>query len=197
MKTFLPLIVAATIFVGCERIEGQLNVNKDVRLVNSRGNSRTIRVGTYSADIKANTKKKITLRLNNDGDEKYEFNVPNGSIPQNGSFSYKSAVVGQPVDFSGTVATNVADSERRQTTESCTYQTPVHVCIPGRPGDGMNCSVHMETRYGTRWIEYFNRTTDKDVALSIAVVNTIEEAAQFTGHSTNVERIVTRASQCR
>jgi hypothetical protein len=55
----------------------------------------------------------------------------------------------------------------------------------------------METRFGSRWIQYFDRTTDKDVALSIAVVNTIEEAAQFTGHATWVERIVTNATSCR
>lgn len=196
MKNFLPLIIAATLFVGCERIEGQLNVAKDVKLVNTKGNSRTIRVGTYSADIKANTKKKITLRLNNESDEKYEFNIPNGSIPTNGSFSYKSAVVGQPVDLSGTVATRVSDSGVRQTTESCQYQVQVQTCFP-TPNGGMSCSVRMETRFGTRWIQYFDRTTDKDVALSIAVMNTNEEAAQFSGHATWVERIVRNASQCR
>jgi hypothetical protein len=196
MKTLLPLLVAAVLFAGCERIEGQLNVSKDVKLQNTRGNTRTIRVGTYSADIKANTKKKITLRLNNESDEKYEFNIPKGSIPTNGSFAYKSAVVGQPVDLSGTVATRVTDSGMRQGTESCQYQVPVQTCFP-TPNGGMSCSTHMETRFGSRWIQYFDRTTDKDVALSIAVVNTSEEAAQFTGHATWVERIVTNATSCR
>lgn len=195
MKTLLPLIAAAALFVGCERIEGQLNVSKDVRLVNTHGNSRTIRVGTYSADIKANTKKKITLRLNNDRDEKYEFNVPNGTIPSNGTFSYKSATVGQPVDISGSVATSSSDSSVRQTTETCQYQMPVQVCYPA-PNGGMTCSTHMETRYGTRWIKYYDRTTIKDVILAISVANTNEEAAQFNGHAEWVERIVTNASQC-
>jgi hypothetical protein len=196
MKTILPLIAAAALFVGCERIEGQLNVSKELRLENSRGNSRTIRVGTYSADIKANTKKKITLRLNNEGDEKYEFNIPNGSIPTNGTFSYRSATVGQPVDLSGSVVTNVTESGIGQTTESCQYQYPVQSCRP-LPNGGMSCSTHMETRFGTRWIRYFDRTTAKDVILSIAVANTNEEAAQFTGHATTIERIVINASQCR
>lgn len=195
MKTLLPLVAVAALFVGCERIEGQLNVSKDVRLENTRGNSRTIRVGTYSADIKANTKKKITLRLNNDRDEKYEFNIPNGSIPTNGSFSYKSAVVGQPVDLSGTVATDVSDSPVRQTTETCQYQQPVQSCFP-LPNGGMSCSTQMETRFGTRWIRYFDRTTDKDIVLSIAPVNTNEEAAQFTGHARWEERVIINATQC-
>lgn len=196
MKILLPLIAAAFLFVGCERIEGQLNVTKDVKLQNSRGNSRTIRVGTYSADIKANTKKKITLRLNNESDEKYEFNIPNGSIPTNGSFSYKAAVVGQPVDLSGTVKTDVTETGIKQGTESCQYQQPVQVCHP-LPNGGMTCSTHMETRFGTRWIQYFDRTTDKDVILSIAVANTNEEAAQFNGNAKWTERVVTSATSCR
>lgn len=196
MKTLLPIIAAAVLFAGCERIEGQLNVTKAVRLENSRGNSRTIAVGTYTADIKANTKKKITLRLNNESDEKYEFNIPNGSIPTNGTFFYKSAVVGQPVDLSGSVATNVTESGIGQTTESCQYQYPVQSCWP-LPNGGMSCSTHMETRFGTRWIQYFDRTTDKDVILSIAAANTNEEAAQFAGHATFKERVVINASQCR
>lgn len=196
MKTLLPLLVAAALFAGCERIEGQINVTKEVRLENSRGNMRTIRVGTYTADIKANTKKKITLRLNNEGDEKYEFNIPNGSIPTNGTFAYKAATVGQPVDLSGIVATQVSESGIGQTTESCQYQYPVQSCWP-LPNGGMNCSTHMETRWGTRWIQYFDRTTVKEVTLSIAVANTSEEAAQFTGSATDLERVVMSATQCR
>lgn len=196
MKTLLPLIVAAVLFTGCERIEGQIAVLKEVVLKNSKGNSRTIRVGTYTADIKANTKKKITLRLNNESDEKYEFNIPDGSIPTNGSFSYKAATVGQPVDLHGAVATYVTESGIGQTTESCQYQQPVQSCWP-LPNGGMSCSTHMETRFGTRWIQYFDRTTTKDVTLSIAAANTTEEAAQFAGSATNVERVVMNATQCR
>lgn len=195
MKTLLPLIAAAVLFAGCERIEGQLNVTSDVKLENTRGNTRIVRVGTYTADIKANTKKKITLRLNNESDEKYEFNIPNGSIPTNGSFAFKSATVGQPVDLSGTVKTVVTESGIGQTTESCQYQYPVQSCFP-LPNGGMSCSTHMETRFGTRWIQYFDRTSVKDINLSIAVKNTDTEAAQFIGQNTSVERVVMQASQC-
>ena len=196
MKNLLPLLVTVLLFVSCERIDGQLNVSKDVRLKNTKGNSITIRVGTYTADIKANTKKKITLRLNNEKDEKYEFNIPNGTLPTNGPFSYKSAVVGQPVDLAGSVATIVTDSGIKETTESCQYQEPVRICYP-MPGGGRECYTQMEPRFGTRWIQYFDRTTDKDVILSIKVVNTNDEAAQFNGHGKSIEKIVTRATSCR
>jgi hypothetical protein len=196
MKTLLPLIVAAVLITGCERIEGQINVTKDVDLKNSKGNSRTVRVGTYTADIKANTKKKITLRLNNESDEKFEFNIPDGSIPANGSFSYKSAVVGQPVDLSGTVQTVITETGISQATESCQYTVPVQHCFP-LPNGGVSCSTQMETRYGRRWIQYFDRTTNKGVNLSIALANVTEESATFYGQAEWLERIIMNASQCR
>lgn len=196
MKNLMPLLFAAVLFAGCEKIEGQLNVSKDVKLVTTKGVARLVRAGTYDADIKANTKKKITLRLNNDSDEKYEFNIPDGSIPTNGSFSYKSNTVGQPVDLTGTVATQVSNSERRQANESCQYQAAVQQCYP-LPQGGMTCQVVYVTRYGYKWIQYYDRTTNKDVTLSIAAANTSEESAQFLGHAKWVDRIVLSETQCR
>ena len=196
MKNLLPLLFAAILFAGCEKIEGQLNVTNDVKLRTTKGVVKSVRAGTYDADIKANTKKKITLRLNNDSEEKYEFNIPDGSIPSNGSFSYKSNVVGQPVDLTGTVATQITDSERRQATESCQYQEPVQVCYP-IPQGGMSCSVRYETRFGYRWIQYYDRTINKDVTLSIAAANTTEESAQFLGHAKWIDRIILSQTSCR
>ena len=196
MKTLLPLFAAAILFAGCEKIEGQLNVSKDVKIKTTKGVLRTVRVGTYSADIKANTKKKITLRLNNDSDEKYEFNVPDGSIPSNGSFAYNSNTVGQPVDLKGTVATTVTESERRQTTQSCQYTEMVQVCHP-MPNGGVTCSVQQQTRFGTQWIQYYDRRTAKDVNLTISAAGTNDEAASFQGDVTWVDRIVLSQTQCR
>lgn len=197
MKSLLPILAAALIFVGCEKIEGQLNVSKDVKLVTSKGENRTLRVGTYSADIKANTKKKITLRLNNDADEKFIFTLPEGSrIPANGPFAFRASDVNQPVDISGTVQTRVTDGPVREMNESCTYIEPVQVCYP-TPNGGMNCSIQNRTVFGYKWIRFFDRRTDKDLSLSIAEMNVAGEAAQFTGDVAWIERIVLRESQCR
>lgn len=196
MKTLLPLFAAAILFAGCEKIEGQLNVSNDVKIKTTKGVMRTVRAGTYTADIKANTKKKITLRLNNDADEKYEFNIPDGSIPSNGAFSYNSATVGQPVDLSGTVATVVTESPRRQTTESCQYTEPVQVCYPV-PNGGVSCTIQQQTRFGTRWITYYDRRTEKDVSLSIAAAGSGVESAQFQGDVVWNDRIILSQTQCR
>ncbi len=200
MKQMLPVLLgvfSVFFFSGCERIEGQLNISNDVKLVNSKGNTRTLKVGTYTADIKANTKKKITLRLNNDGDEKYIFNVPDNSIPANGTFTVKSNVVGQPVDLTGTVVTNVTNSDRRQGYESCQYQEYVQVCYPTGPNGQVACSVQMQTRFGTKWVTFYDRRTEKDITLSIMAKNATVESAQFVGDVVWVDRIVLNESQCR
>lgn len=196
MKTLLPLVAAALLFVGCERIEGQLNVSSPTTLKNSDGNTRSIQAGTYTADIKANTKKKITLRLNDDNNNKFIFNIPDGSIPSNGTFAFKSSTVGQPVDLSGQVVTEVTNGERRTGYESCQYQEAVQVCYPA-PQGGMQCTVQYQTRYGQRWIEYYNRTTNKNVVMSISPANTNTESAQFNGNARWAERVVLNQSMCR
>jgi len=198
MKTLCALLFSTLIFTGCEKIEGQINFTKATKLRNSKGVVKSVAVGTYTADIKANTKKKITLRLNNDANEKFEFNVPDGSIPSNGAFSVKSNVVGQPVDLTGNVVTTVTNSERQQTTESCQYQEAVQICTPaGTPGGGVVCSIQYQTRFGTRWVTYYDRRTDKDVTLSILAAGSTEESGQFQGDITWIDRIELNSTICR
>jgi F0F1-type ATP synthase gamma subunit len=57
--------------------KGTFKITKAMKLRNSKGVVKSVAVGTYSADVNANTKKKITLRLNNDANEKFEFNEIN------------------------------------------------------------------------------------------------------------------------
>lgn len=192
MKNLFPLLVTAFLFAGCEKIEGQLNVTKELQLKTSKGSLKTLREGTYSADIRAVSSKKITLKL--DDDTKYPFSVPKG-IPDNGSFSYKSATIGQPVDISGVVATKVTDSNRRQTTESCEYREAVRVCTNTPKGEV--CSIQYQTRYGIQWVEYFDRRIDRDVNLSIAPAGTNSESAHFQGENSWIERIIVSEGQCR
>lgn len=195
MKLIMPVILAAFLLVGCEKIEGQLNITKDLKLKNNKGDTHLLRVGTYSADIKANTSKKITLRLNNDADEKFVFNH-NGNIPDNGAFNIPSSVSGQPVDLTGSVVTNVSETGTRETTQSCTYQEPVQVCYP-MPQGGMSCSVQYRTVYGQQWIRYYDRLTTKNVILSVKAAAAADESADFHGDITFADRIVIGQSSCR
>ena len=197
MFPFLLIVLSVFSFSGCEKIEGQLNISNDVKLVNTKGHSKILKVGTYNADIKANTNKKITLRLDNDSNEKYTFNVPDNSIPANGAFAVKSNVVGQPVDLTGTVSTVVTKTDRRQGYESCQYQEQVQVCFPTGPNGQVSCTLQTQIRFGTKWISYYDRRTEKDFSLSIMAQNTTVESAQFIGDIAWVDRIVLNETLCR
>jgi hypothetical protein len=195
MKSLVLPILAIFFLVSCERIEGQLNVTTDVKLINSDGASRLIRVGTYAADIKANTSKKITLRLNNDGDEKYTFALPS-SVPSNGDFAYSSKQIGQPVDLNGNVTTAITNSPSTQRVETCTYTQNFRVCHPG-PGGRMYCTTESRTIVGRKMITFYDRRTDKNVNLSIKAPGTNTEVADFHGDIAWIDRIITRETQCR
>lgn len=198
MKYLMPLLLAAAFLVGCERLEGQLNITKDLKLVNSKGDTHLLRVGTYSADLRQSTfGKKIVLRLNNDADEKFNFLIPEGSqIPRNGTFKYSSVQIGQNVDLIGTVRTVSSDGPVRESVQQCTYTEPVTICYPGPQGQPV-CSTQMRTVYGQQWMRYYDRTSSQDVVLSIAAPASTEESAQFTGANTWVDRIVISQMPCR
>lgn len=194
MKFLTPVLLAAFLLVGCEKIEGQLNITKAFKLKNSKGDTHLLSVGTYSADVDG-TSKKMTLRLNNDSDEKFVFNH-NGNIPENGSFSISSKVSGQPVDLSGTVNTVVRNSEVRQRNEACTYQRAVQVCYPN-PRGGTNCTIQYQTYYGTKWVNYYDRQTDKAVSLNVAAVGEAAASADFHGDISFVQSVIVSDSGCR
>ncbi|MBP9681609.1 MAG: hypothetical protein KBD76_09405 [Bacteriovorax sp.] len=197
MKFLMPLVLAAFLLVGCDRLEGQLNITKDLKLVNSKGNTHLLRVGTYSADLRQSTfGKKIVLRLNNDSDEKFHFLIPGKQLPSNGTFKFTAAQIGQNVDLTGTVKTVYTDSSMRDGFQQCTYMRPETVCQPSGPTGGVVCHTEMRTVYGSQRIRYYDRTTTQDVTLSIAAAGATEESAQFAGGATWIERIIVNQTAC-
>ncbi|MFA6236004.1 MAG: hypothetical protein WC635_01650 [Bacteriovorax sp.] len=196
MKILLPVLMTAFLLVGCEKIEGQLNITKELSLKNSKGDMHLLNVGTYSADLKAKSNKKITLRLNNDADEKFEFKFE-GNIPENGAFNVPSKVSGQPVDLSGSISTTVSNSDVREGSESCTYQVQETVCYPSGPYGQMSCHVQYRTVYGIQWVRFYDRMTVKNVHMSVKAANATVESADFHGNISSAERVILAQTGCR
>ena len=199
MKFFMPFACAALLLVGCDRIDGQLNITKDFSLVNSSGKSHELSVGTYTADLRQSLfGKKIVLRLNNDSNEKFNFTIPSGkSLPDNGTFKLTSSQIGQNVDLAGTVKTVSTDSQANESYQSCSYTEPYTVCQPTGPRGQVICSTYIRTVLGTQWVRYFDRTSTQDILLSISAVKEASESAQFTGSASWTQRIIVNQSLCR
>ncbi|MDO9181979.1 MAG: hypothetical protein Q7U04_06205 [Bacteriovorax sp.] len=194
MKLLGTILISAFLLVGCEKIEGQLNITKELKLVNSNGETHSLKLGTYNADISVNNSKKLTLRLNNDANEKFVFKF-NGNIPENGNFAVSSTVSGQPVDLAGTVSTVITESALRASTESCTYQRAVQVCYP-QPKGGVFCSVQYQTVFGTHWVRFYERNTNKNVGIKVNAAGTSDESADFHGDLAYSERVIVDQSNC-
>ena len=191
MKFLIPVFLISFLFVGCERIEGLVTVSKDIKLKNSKGDMHLVRIGTYSADIKAKTSKKITLRLNNDSDEKFIFEH-NGNIPDEGTFSVPSDLSGQPVDLFGSIKTEVVNSKINEGVVYCTYKIPFDVCYPG-----VGCVIEYHIMDGTKWIRYYDAISTKNIDLIIKVAKNTEEAGNFHGENVSSERVIINQSICR
>ncbi len=199
MKFLFPLVLSALVLVGCNKLEGQLNVTTDLKLKSSKGETQLINVGTYTADLdKKSLSKKIVLRLNNDKDFKFEFKIPeNAKIPSNGAFVFKSSEVGQNVDLHGNVNTKVTDSPMRDEFKSCTYQDTYTVCSPTGPGGQTVCQTHTRTVYGSQWVRYYDREIDQNVTINLIPVGATESSAEFSGRFLGVQRITVSETACR
>jgi hypothetical protein len=198
MKYLVPVMLIAILVSGCNsRIDGQLNVTKDIKLRVFSGDKHLLRVGTYTADLSPNGSSKIALRINNDNDERSNFAIPEGSkIPDNGTVSFTAAQVGQAADVVVTVATTANIGPTQEGYISCTYQMPTQVCYP-IPGGGMNCSIQYQTVFGQQWQRFYDRTIDKNLSLKISEPASTEVSAEFIGNSSVSERVVISDSPCR
>ncbi len=198
MKSIMSLAVLSLLVVACNKLEGQLNVTSVFKLKNSSGDTKTIAVGNYNADLDKKTlSKKIVLRLNDDRDQKFEFKIPDGAkIPSNGAFTLKSSDIGQAVDLNGLVDTKVTRSETRNEFRSCTYQEPYTVCSPSGPNGQTICQTYMRTVNGSQWVRYYDEYVDQHINLGITPVGSTDRAAEFTGNLSTVRQVVLDQSMC-
>lgn len=197
MNKFFGFLTLSLFLVSCDRIEGTLKLDEQVSLTNTKGVKKTISVDTYNADLKLKSKKSITLRLSNDSDEKFEFKIPGGrQIPNNGSFSFTSKEVGQPVDLEGTVKTIVTRSDTFSTWETCQYTEYQTVCHSGPNGQPICTSVPVQ-RTGQEFVRYYNETIEKDVLLAIKNPGSVIIAGDFVGDIAYSQKVYTSRSGCR
>jgi hypothetical protein len=195
VKLIIPVFLAAIFLVSCEKIEGQFNITKELKLINSKDKTHLLKMGTYTAELLEKSSKKIILRLSNDNNEKFIF-AHDIKFPENGSFIISSKTSGQPVDLLGTISTIVTNSDISETTQSCSYQAPVQICFP-IPQGGVSCSIQYQTVFGNQWIKYYDSQTSKNINLSLRELNATEESAEFHGDITYTDRIIINQSICR
>ena len=214
MKKFLLAIALPTLLMGCDPIEGVITLNQKLNFIvqpssgncydgdsfNCQPRSDSIKAGQHSVKIEQRNKSEISIKIGSGLKAKYiSLNTQNREIPLNGRFILTAAESGQPFDVDVNLQTNITDGPMMHDRSSCTVERRGYeqcYLIPGKDGaKGVNrCVTRIDVYYGTRDMDYFNRTTHTQLAGGIIVSG--QSAAQMNGDRTNTDRIITYDSGC-
>jgi hypothetical protein len=199
MKKSVILFAGLLILTGCkENIRGKLDVAEDLQLKRKK-DTITIKEGSYSATLGFKTKKKLTLKLEADGDagKKLTFNIPKGMTisNRNGDFSLTPAQSGQPYTINGHVDTVTKTSDLYDGVESCYETITRRRCTRDRQTGDRVCNTDTTTVEGRRYYTYFYETDDKVFELSLLNQNGAR-SAYFDGSKRSTRTIRLNSTDC-
>lgn len=191
------IIVLANLLLltACDPFEGVLSV-KHPFLVKGKKHV-VLNVGDQEAKLEMDGDKQIEIHTRVDGKKvKIELDLPKKlNLPSNGDFAVTPQDLGQDFGSEGNVRTVTSDSDLRSGYEGCTYQRREHYCYPSGPNGGVVCRDEWRTVHGRRMVEYIDRTTDQNLAVSFVHSNG-GLLATFAGDRHSVERLYRYQGQC-
>lgn len=224
MKIPMALLVLSLMSASCIKFEGQLNV-KQVLTAKKKGflhlRKKTVQIepGSYQASLKVNDKKSFTLKLNKDGECDTLIPIKTKKellIPTNGNIIIKGSDIGQPFDLSADIETKVTETDKIKTYETCFVQRTERFCdrvydgrfptpighydptpIGGYGGYDGHCRERTVTFEGTRFVEYHNRFTQRNLKADLLSTENKDVLATFTGYDSDTDQIVDFMGECR
>ena len=188
------LVLTSMLFLaGCQDLDGTLQVFKNFKAVTKNG-TQTIKTGTYETSLDFKHQKVVVSLKTSDGKTQFTIKTPEGTeIPNNGNFEVKSAESGQPFDVLGNNKTVEKRSEIYRAWESCQYQGYENVCMPPPGG----CQTIPVTRWGQQYQEYYFRLVTHDLKINLVNGGAASDTlAQFLGHSSAKEKVITQQTSC-
>lgn len=190
MKKLILLSLVLTM-ASCNNVKGTFTALVDL---NFKGGT-TVTAGEHKAELKIR-KRSLTLEFSED--KKVKFVVPkNTDLPdRNGELTLTSGQVKQPFDVQGKVATEVTDGDSRRDYESCTYREPYQVCYVDDRGRRKCYTEYRDVR-GYRNVQYFVRTEDKSLVVSLYTPGTNILSASFNGRDLRRFRVYEYEGICR
>ena len=227
MKKLIAIPILSLTLAGCNGLEGILSIQGPLSIVVKKGQAVPLNPGS---SVRA------TIEVEKDGreidikfkdsmgkDRKAELKLPPGvQVPQySGTFSVLGSQVGQPFNLSGSIDTQVDESPRYRTRESCTETDRELVCYwverpvpgpgpgpgphpghghPGHGGGGIHreqvCEWRLVTLYGDREVEYHNRITTVRGLADFTDPSSNMLLATFSGSNSRSEKIYDYVGPC-
>lgn len=188
----LPLSLALT---ACNDIEGTLSVAEKLSLKNGK-KTIEIPVGSYATEVEADGDEQVQVEVQvaEKKKVKIEFSVPKDSF-KNKDFNIPASQTGQPYGLAGTRDESSTRSERKTDWESCSYDDYINECYTDRDGR-TRCYQRRITRWGQRWVEFYDTTTVYTLAAQL-VGQKNTAVAEFNGSKTVVTRDYINSGWCR
>jgi hypothetical protein len=216
MKNALALLALSLMSVSCINLTGNLNIN-EVMTVKKRGGFLNLQMktvelqpGHYEASLKVNNAQNFTLKLKavKEGDNDILIPIKSDkafNIPTNGNVAIRGAEIAQPFDISGEMKTDVTESEKMNTTESCTVQrTENHcdkVCHDATATTALHCDIVCRDVVisidGSRYVEYHNVYTHRALQAELLDSENKSVKASFEGTDNDSDRVSDCIGECR
>lgn len=205
MNQMLKIVFVMTAMmaaVGCKtNFDGAIKINQKMT-VKLKKDYGTVAPGTYASTIKFSSKKKAVLeiKVNGSGGKNPELPIAiprSEELPEyNGPISWRAEEIGQTFDVEGSLNTVVTDTERRRGTETCQERIPYRECYTDPQGRPV-CRDGWRDATGSRVIDYYDRTYDRNVKLTLLDPKKGAVLAGLSGKNVQTERIVLSQGMCR
>lgn len=198
MKKIMSLALVGFALLGCREFDAKLVVFEKFKPVVKKG-QKEIPAGTYNAKLKIK-KKEAELEVKMSGDKnnpELEIKIPkHAQLPDySGPISLKAGETGQTFDLEGALDARTTDSRPYRQQEQCSEQVPERHCY--HTPQGTRCETRYVTRHGWRDVEFFERTTVRNLQLALINPSDRRQLAQLSGVNSETQRIITYQGYCR
>ena len=198
MKKSLAIISSLLLLTSCvEKVKGNFDVAENLTLKAGK-KTVTITEGTYRATLGFKTKKKLTIKLNVDGDagKKITFKLPKGTTISNynGDFKIPATATGQGYAINGHVDTKTETSSLREGVETCHEYETIRKCRRNDAGERVCRNVTI-SHEGRRYYTYFYETDDRIFELDLMNLNG-SKAAFFDGNRRDSRTVRLHSTGC-
>ena len=185
MKKLIILTASVLLFTSCDKVDGQLEVLKEVTLKSKR-DEVTLSEGKGQAELKFRTKRNLTLKTQG---KELKIKLNKGTeFPEDGNFSFPIDSLGEDFMVEGYVDTNISYGDIISTTETCYESRPYRRCYR----DG--CRVVYRSVRGVRNVDY--RMNIKTQTSNVEFVENGEVVAIFSSDNTKSVRDVVNYGFC-
>lgn len=189
MKKLL-VIVCALFMVGCEDMDGFVNVYRSFPAITSNG-SETIATGDYHTTLNIKRKAIIATLTAGDRSTQITIKIPKGSsLPDDGVFYFTSAQIGQPFRIEGTNHITETRSDMRYEYNSCQYTRYEQWCSP------QGCITRPVTVWGQQRTQFYYSTVNRQLQFDMKEDNLTGPLAHFAGASESTQKVIVSQSPC-